>query len=92
MPRQSALPPTDSQYEVIEMREKRFGFFPKRFCWRKREYVVLTIERTWGYTEGTPYLGFRVRCHKQTFELRQRLQCATWQLKSPRHRSSRNLK
>jgi hypothetical protein len=53
-----------SRPEAIDMRSRRFGYFPRTFVWRGKEYQVEAVERA--YTTGTRAAGqrhyFLVRC------------------------------
>ncbi len=64
--------------EAVQMREKRFGYFPKAFRWRGREYEVEAVERCWTKARGHPELCFRVRCPEGAFELVQDVQLNAW--------------
>ena len=33
--------------EAIEMRARRFGYFPRTFVWQGREFQVEAVERCW---------------------------------------------
>jgi uncharacterized protein DUF6504 len=53
--------------EPIQVREKRFGYFPQRFHWHGREYVVNRVERCWTIKRKrwggrVERLCFRVHC------------------------------
>ena len=66
--------------EAVEIQEKRFGYFPKRFRWRGKVYAVEAVERCWTSTRRTPRLCFRVRCREGAFELFQDVQLNTWEV------------
>ncbi len=65
---------------VVEIEEKRFGYFPKAFCWRGKRYDVQAVERCWTIPRRTPRLCFRVRCAEGTFDLFQDIRANTWRL------------
>lgn len=69
--------------EAIDMRSRRFGYFPRTFVWRGHEYQVEAVERCW--TAGTragqmQKHYFRVRCAEGQFNLYQNLQHNTWHI------------
>jgi len=79
--------------EPIEMRERRYGYFPKAFTWRGHRYDVYAVERCWtvsrrrrGSRVERHY--FRVRCsfgsaqdrREGTFEVYQDVRHNTWHL------------
>ena len=71
--------------EAIDMRSRRFGYFPRTFVWRGREYSVEAVERCW--TTGSRRNGgrmdrhyFQVRCAEGTFDLFQDLVHNTWHI------------
>ena len=71
--------------EAIDMRARRFGYFPRTFVWRGHEYQVEAVERCW--TTGTRRSGgrmerhhFQVRCAEGTFNLFQDLNHNTWHI------------
>lgn len=71
--------------EAIDMRSRRFGYFPRTFVWRGHEYQVEAVERCW--TTGTPRYGgrverhyFQVRCAEGRFSLYQDLRHNTWHI------------
>lgn len=71
--------------EAIEMRARRFGYFPRTFLWRGHEYQVETVERCWttasrrsGWRMDRHY--FQVRCAEGTFNLYQDLLRNTWHI------------
>lgn len=65
---------------AVEIQEKRFGYFPKTFRWRGKQYAVQAVERCWHATRLAPQLCFRVRCHEGLFDLYQNIRDNTWQL------------
>jgi len=71
--------------EPIEMKAKRFGYFPRTFMRRGHEYQVEGIIRCW--TTGSRSNGgrmqrhhFEVRCAEGIMEVWQDLQNNTWHL------------
>jgi hypothetical protein len=69
-----------AKHEAVEVQEKRFGYFPKRFRWRGKRYEVQGIERCWTIARRQPKLCFRVRCREGVFDLYQDLRLNAWQL------------
>jgi hypothetical protein len=53
-----------NQYELIEMKARRFGYFPRTFTWRDLTIQVTAVVRVWskqrGLTINRHY--FQVRC------------------------------
>ena len=66
--------------EAVEIQEKRFGYFPKRFRWRGQVYDVAAVEHCWTQMRGTPHLCFRVKCNEGLFELFQDVRANTWEV------------
>ncbi len=66
--------------EAVEIQEKRFGYFPKRFRWRGHVYDVEQVERCWTTSKRNPQLCFRVRCSQGQFELYQNVRTNTWEV------------
>jgi hypothetical protein len=66
--------------EAVEMQEKRFGYFPKRFRWRGRIYQVEAVERCWTSARRNFCLCFRVRCREGQFELFQDVRLGSWEV------------
>jgi hypothetical protein len=71
--------------EPIEMRERRYGYFPKVFVHRGTRHEVYAVERCW--TVSRRRWGgrverhyFRVRCVDGMFELYQDVRHNTWHL------------
>jgi hypothetical protein len=71
--------------EAIRMQAKRFGYFPRTFVWRGREYNVEAVERCW--TTGSRRNGgqmqrhyFQVRCPEGKFDLYQVIAHNTWHI------------
>lgn len=68
--------------EAIDLRARRFGYFPRTFVWRGHEYQVEAVERC--CTTGAPgHLQrhhFQVRCAEGAFNLYQDLQHNTWHI------------
>jgi hypothetical protein len=81
---------SDKQAEPIEMQERRYGYFPKLFTWRGRQYRVTDVERCWTDSRhGQEHHCFRVRCSpvigrgkaSETFEVFQDVRQNTWHLR-----------
>ena len=71
--------------EPVEMRQRRFGYFPHVFAWRGQEYHVEAVEHCWTLSrraDGGRIEGhcFRVRCRQGTFELFQDARAGTWSM------------
>lgn len=66
--------------EAVEIQEKRFGYFPKTFRWRGKQYHVEAVERCWTNMRKHPQLCFRVRCPEGQFDLIQDVSLNAWQL------------
>ncbi len=66
--------------EAVEIQEKRFGYFPKRFRWRGQVYDVEAVERCWTRATSKPSLCFQVRCREGLFELYQDVKANTWEV------------
>ena len=71
--------------EAIDMRARRFGYFPRTFVWRGYEYDVEAVERCW--TTSARRRGgrierhyFQVRCAEGRFDLYQDLAHNTWHI------------
>ena len=71
--------------EAIEMRSRRFGYFPRTFVWRGHEYQVEAVERCW--TTASRHNGgqldrhyFQVRCADGTYSVFQDLRHNTWHI------------
>ena len=71
--------------EAIDMRSRRFGYFPRAFVWRGHEYHVEAVERCW--TTSTRRNGgqvqrhyFQVRCAEGKFDLYQDVMHNTWHI------------
>lgn len=69
-----------SSHQAVEIREKRFGYFPKTFRWRGKHYNVQAVERCWTTARTAPHLCFRVRCREGIFDLYQNVRDNTWHL------------
>ena len=76
-----------NKIEAVEIQEKRFGYFPKTFRWRGRQYHVEAVERCWTVTNNrrsrsmeNPRLYFRVRCPEGAFDLIQDVRVNAWHL------------
>jgi hypothetical protein len=72
-------------FEAIDMRSRRFGYFPRTFVWRGSEFRVEAVERCW--TTASKVLGgkmdrhfFRVRCAEGTYDVYQDLRHNTWHI------------
>ncbi len=66
--------------EAVEIQEKRFGYFPKRFRWRGKVYDVEQVVHCWTVMKEHPHLCFRVRCQDREFELFQNIHANTWEV------------
>jgi hypothetical protein len=71
--------------EAIDMRSRRFGYFPRTFVWRGREFQVEAVERCW--TTASRRSGgqmdrhyFQVRCAEGTYNIFQDLRHNTWHI------------
>lgn len=64
--------------QAVEIKEKRFGYFPKTFRWHGKHYDVQAVERCWTITRAESQLCFRVRCHEGMFDLFQNTRDNTW--------------
>ncbi len=71
--------------EAIDMRARRFGYFPRTFVWRGREFQVEAVERCW--TTASRRNGgqldrhyFQVRCAEGTYNIYQDLRHNTWHI------------
>ena len=71
--------------EAIDMRSRRFGYFPRTFVWRGREFQVEAVERCW--TTASRRNGgqmdrhyFQVRCAEGTYNVFQDLRHNTWHI------------
>ncbi|CAG0935961.1 hypothetical protein TFLX_04817 [Thermoflexales bacterium] len=71
--------------EAIDMRARRFGYFPRTFVWRGQEYQVEAVERCWT-TASRRHGGqldrhyFQVRCAEGTYNVYQDLRHNTWHI------------
>ena len=75
--------------ESVEMMERRFGFFPRVFCWHGRCYRVQSVDRSWEisrwrWRRRMERRYFQVECAGGTFELYQDLKTGTWHLRRAR--------
>ena len=73
--------------EAIQIREKKFGYFPQRFRWHGREYVVSRVERCWTVKRRrwggrVEQLCFRVHCGDGIYDVKQDLIGNTWTIQS----------
>lgn len=71
--------------EPIEMRAKRFGYFPKTFLWHGHRYDVRRVERAWTISRRRARRRverrcFRVHTAEGVFDLYQDLGANTWHL------------
>ncbi len=71
--------------EAIEMRARRFGYFPRTFIWRGCEYQVEAVERCWTTaarrnSDRMERHYFQVRCAEGTFNVYQDLRHNTWHI------------
>lgn len=66
--------------EAVEMLEKRFGYFPRRFRWRGRIHDVEAVESCRTRMGMNPMLCFRVRCPEGLFELSQDVRLNKWEV------------
>lgn len=71
--------------EPIEMRRRRYGYFPEMFVLRGHRYEVYAVERCWtiwrsGHGGRAARHCFRVRCREGTFDVYQDVQHNTWHL------------
>lgn len=73
---------TRPKSEAVEMRARRFGYFPRTFLWRGVERQVEAVQRCW--TTGTVRKMnrhyFKVRCADGEFTLYQDLRHNTWHI------------
>ena len=71
-----------SRSEAIDMRARRFGYFPRTFVWRGKECQVEAVERA--YTTGTRAAAqrhyFLVRCADGKHTLYHDLKASTWHI------------
>ena len=71
--------------EPIQIREKRYGYFPQRFRWHGRDYIVNRVERCWT-VKGRRWGGrverlcFRVHCGERVYEVFQDVIGNTWHI------------
>lgn len=71
--------------EPIEMKAKRFGYFPQTFLWHGHRYRVKRVERAWTISRQRPRRQverrcFRVHTVEGVFDLYQDLVANTWHL------------
>lgn len=66
--------------DAVEIQEKRFGYFPRRFRWRGNSYQVQAVERCWTRTGKNAQLCFRVRSAEGIFDLTQNVKTDIWTL------------
>ena len=75
--------------EPIQVREKRFGYFPQRFRWHGRDYVVNRVERCWTiktrrWGGRVERLCFRVHCYEGVYDVFQDVIGNTWHIQHAR--------
>jgi hypothetical protein len=75
--------------DAIKIKEKRFGYFPQRFLWRGRDYLVHRVESCWTVKRGGLFgrverLCFRVHCREGVFDVYQDVRGNTWHIQKPR--------
>jgi len=71
--------------ESIQMREKRFGYFPQLFRWHGHDYNVDRVERCWTvrtrrWGGRVEKLCFRVHCKDGVYEIHQDVNGNTWHI------------
>ncbi len=71
--------------EPIQMKARRFGYFPDRFQWHGRDYHVSRVERCWTvrtrrWGGRVERLCFRVHCGDGVFDIHQDLLGNTWHI------------
>lgn len=76
------LPRIRHKAEAVEMRSRRWGYFPRTFVWRGTEHQVEAIQRVWTTLRGgeTHRHYFHVRCADGEFTLYQDLRHNTWHI------------
>ena len=73
--------------EAIQVREKRYGYFPQRFRWHGRDYVVSRVERCWT-VKGRRWGGrverlcFRVHVSDGVYDVFQDVIGNTWHIQA----------
>ena len=70
--------------QAVEIEEKRFGYFPKRFRWHGKSYSVEAVESCSTRVQRSPQFCFRVRCREGVFDLIQDVKANTWELVASR--------
>lgn len=75
--------------EMVDMKQRRFQYFPRVFRWRGRSYRVESVVRCWtvvrrGWRGRIARHFFHVRCAEGDFELFQDARSATWHLRRAR--------
>lgn len=81
------------RHDMIQMLERRHGYFPKVFAWRRRRYDVYAVERCWTITRPSlrgrvERYCFRVRARShagngatdEVFEIYQEVQSGNWHM------------
>jgi len=71
--------------EQIEIKAKRFGYFPQAFLWHGRRYNVTRVEQAWTVSRRRASRRverrcFRVHTSEGIFDLYQDLLANTWHL------------
>ena len=66
--------------EAVEMRSRRWGYFPRTFLWRGVEHQVEAVERVWTTQRGGQMYRhyFQVRCSDGSHTLYQDVASNTW--------------
>lgn len=71
-----------SNHQQIDMRSRRFGYFPRTFVWCGREYQVEEVARCWTTaSRGSGRMNrhyFKVRCADGTYNVYQDLKRNAW--------------
>jgi len=75
--------------ETVDIKQKRFRYFPRVFHWRGQHYRVESVQRCWtvvrrGWRRRIERHFFHVRCAEGEFELFQDVQTGTWHLRRAR--------
>ena len=75
--------------EPLELTERRFQYFPRRFRWRGQDYRVQQVKECWtvsrrGWQQRVERHFFRVQCAEGEFELYQDVRENTWHLRRAR--------
>lgn len=72
--------------EPLEMIDRRFQYFPRRFRWRGEQYRVQQVQECWtvsrrGWRQRVERHFFCVECAEGAFELFQDVRDNTWHLR-----------